>query len=76
VVSSAALLQAREGDEITLRILSDRSDEVHLHGYDLHADIAPGKTAKLAFTATRTGRFGLEMHHADIELAELEVYPQ
>jgi hypothetical protein len=76
VVSSAALLQAHEGDEITLKIVSDRSDEVHLHGYDLHAHITPGETAKLAFTATRTGRFGLEMHHAHLELTTLEVYPQ
>jgi hypothetical protein len=76
VVSGSAVLPAREGDEITLKIISDRSDEAHLHGYDLRAHILPGETATLAFTATLTGRFGLEMHHAHIELATLEVYPQ
>ena len=64
VVSGPPLLQAHEGDEITLKIVSDLSDEVHLHGYDLHADLVPGETATLAFTATRTGRFGMEMHRS------------
>jgi hypothetical protein len=75
IVSGSALLQAHEGDEVPLKIVSDRSDEVHLHGYDLDAHIAPGETATLAFTTGRTGRFGLEMHQARIELATLEVYP-
>jgi hypothetical protein len=75
VVSGFAPMQVHEGDEITLKIISDRSDEIHLHGYDLHARIVPGETAMLAFTATRTGRFGLEMHHSHVELGTLEVYP-
>jgi hypothetical protein len=76
VVSGSPLLQAHEGDEITLKIASDRSDEVHLHGYDLHADLVPGGTTTLAFTATRTGRFGMEMHRSHTELGALEVYPR
>jgi hypothetical protein len=76
VVSGSALMQVHEGDEITLKIVSDRRDEIHLHGYDLHAHIVPGETAMLAFTATRTGRFGLEMHRSHIELGTLEVYPR
>jgi hypothetical protein len=74
-VSGSTLLKAHEGDEITLKIVSDRSDEVHLHGYDLHADLVPGETATLAFMATRTGRFGMEMHRSHTELGALEVYP-
>jgi hypothetical protein len=75
VVSGSPLLQVHEGDEIILKIVSDRSDELHLHGYDLHAEIVPGKTAMVAFAATRTGRFGLEMHRSHLELGALEVYP-
>ncbi len=75
VVSGPTLLQVHEGDEITLKIVSDRSEEVHLHGYDLHAHIVPGETTTLAFAATRTGRFGMEMHRIHVELGTLEVYP-
>jgi hypothetical protein len=76
VVAGSTLLQAHEGDEITLKIVSDRSDELHLHGYDMHARIVPGETTTLVFAATRTGRFGLEMHRTHIELGTLEVYPR
>jgi hypothetical protein len=75
-VSGSTLLHVHEGDEITLKIVSDRSDELHLHGYDLHADLVPGETTTLAFTATRTGRFGIEMHRSHAELGALEVYPR
>jgi hypothetical protein len=64
IVSGSAALPAHQGGEITLKIISDRSDEAYLHGYDLGAQIVPGETATLAFTATLTGRFGSEMHKA------------
>ena len=76
VASGAAVLRVHEGDEITIKIVSDRRDEVHLHGYDLHAQLEPGDTAVVAFTASRTGRFGLEAHSSHLELATLEVYPR
>jgi hypothetical protein len=76
VISGPAVLQVHEGEQVTLHIRSDRSDELHLHGYDLHAQIRPQQTASLQFTANRTGRFGLELHEARTELGALEVYPQ
>lgn len=74
--SGSPLLKAHEGDEIIVKIVSDRSDELHVHGYDLHADLIPGETTTLAFTATRTGHFGMEMHRSHTELGALEVYPR
>lgn len=76
LVSGEALLQVRRGERVSLRIQSDSQDEVHLHGYDLRAPILPGETARLQFTADRTGRFGLELHKAHGELGALEVYPR
>jgi hypothetical protein len=54
---------------------SDIADELHLHGYDLHIKTKPGETATLRFNASKTGRFGYELHHAKAELGALEVYP-
>ena len=76
LVSGPAVLQVHEGEQVTLHIRSDSSDELHLHGYDLHARIQPQETASLQFTADRTGRFGLELHKARTELGALEVYPR
>ena len=76
LTSGPALLQAHQGERVTLNIRSDRGDELHLHGYDLHAELGPGQTASLQFTADRTGRFGIELHKAHTELGALEVYPR
>jgi hypothetical protein len=75
-VGGPALLQVHEGEQVTLNIRSDTADELHLHGYDLHAHITPDQTATLQFTANHTGRFGMELHKAHTELGALEVYPQ
>jgi len=75
-VSGPLVLQVHEGEQVVLNIRSDSGDELHLHGYDLHARIAPDQTTSLQFTANRTGRFGLELHRAHTELGALEVYPR
>jgi hypothetical protein len=74
--SGPVVLQVHEGEHVTLHIRSDQSDELHLHGYDLHARLGPDQPASLQFTADRTGRFGLELHKSRAELGALEVYPQ
>jgi hypothetical protein len=75
-VGGPKLLQVHEGEQVTLNIQSDSADELHLHGYDLHAHITPDRTATLQFTANHTGRFGMELHKAHTELGALEVYPR
>jgi hypothetical protein len=74
--SGAEVFLVHQGERVTLNIRSDRRDELHLHGYDLHAQLVPGQIESLQFTADRTGRFGIELHRAHSELGALEVYPQ
>ena len=76
LVSGSPLMQVREGERVSVRVTTDHQDELHLHGYNLHATVAPEATATLAFVADRTGRFGLEFHKAHMELGALEVYPR
>jgi len=76
LVSGPAVLQVKAGDRITLKIASNNSDELHVHGYDLRLRIKPEEVVNLDFTANRTGRFALELHRAHAELGALEVYPQ
>ena len=51
------------------------SDHVHLHGYDLMADVGPGTPATIRFTATAPGRFEIELEDRGLQIAELEVRP-
>jgi plastocyanin len=65
-----------EGDEVTLRVTSDRPVELHLHGYDRELEVEPGETAELSFEATLTGRFEIEDHQTGEELGTLVVQPR
>ena len=60
---------------VVLTVTSDVADEVHVHGYDLMADVAPGAPATIRFTADAPGRFEIELEDTGVQIAELEVRP-
>lgn len=65
----------RQGQEVQIEVLSDRVDELHLHGYDLHLPLLPGQVATMSLHAEHSGRFELELHKQHLTLAALEVHP-
>lgn len=58
---------------VVLVVRSDVSDHIHLHGYDLLADVAPGQPGRISFRADTQGRFELELEDRAVLIAELEV---
>jgi hypothetical protein len=67
--------EAHKGDPVVVVVRSDVADEVHVHGYDLMADVAPGKPARIVFTANLTGRFEIELEGRGKQIAQLTVLP-
>jgi hypothetical protein len=65
----------RQGETVLLVVRADVSDEVHVHVYDLMADVAPGQPARIRFTADIPGVFEIELEDAGRLLLELEVTP-
>jgi hypothetical protein len=61
------------GTGVTLTITSDVADEVHLHGYDLEAELTPGTPAEITFDATLPGVFEVELHEAGTVLLTIQV---
>jgi hypothetical protein len=61
--------------DVVVTVTSDVADEVHLHGYDLSADVAPGAPATIRFEANAPGRFEIELENTGVQIAELEVRP-
>jgi hypothetical protein len=66
---------APQGGPVVVRVVSDVQDHVHVHGYDLMRDVAPGKPAVFRFDATIAGRFEIELEDRGTPIAELEVRP-
>ena len=62
---------------VALRWRSDQPAELHLHGYDIEAEIGPGHPVTMLFRADFPGRFPAELHGAAGEavVLYLEVRP-
>jgi hypothetical protein len=77
-------IRVKQNDVVKLQWSTDKPMNVHLHGYDIEKELAPGAVTEMSFTARATGRFTIEPHlakqpsgghaHWDI-LVTIEVYP-
>lgn len=73
VVGGIVREDIEEGTDVVLVVHADVEDEVHLHGYDLTADVAPGQRGRISFTADRVGEFEVELENLGVPIAELTV---
>ena len=67
--------KVKQGRQVTIVTTADVTDHIHLHGYDLMADVAPGSPARIRFRATIPGRFEVELEDRGIQIADLTVTP-
>jgi heme/copper-type cytochrome/quinol oxidase subunit 2 len=64
-----------KGESVQFAVVSDVADEVHVHGYDFHKDVAPGKPVKFKFPAKIDGEFEVELESRGEQVASLKVTP-
>lgn len=72
-VSGPGRVTAPLGSQIRLTVTSDEADEVHFHGYDVFADVAPGAPAMMLLVADIPGVFEVELEGRGLELVIVEV---
>ena len=58
-------ITVEKGETVRIVVRSDVPDEIHLHGYDITREAAPGKPARFNFNADVEGAFELESHAAE-----------
>jgi hypothetical protein len=63
------------GDEVSIWVLADTSDEIHVHGYDVLFETQPGIPIEIDFIADVPGIFEVELESSHVPLFELEVTP-
>lgn len=64
VVGGAKDIEVTRGNTVRIVVTSDAPDEIHLHGYDITRNPAPGKPARFRFRADAEGAFEIESHVA------------
>jgi hypothetical protein len=84
VPAAMRLIRVKQGDVVKLHWSADRRVLLHLHGYDIEREVAPGTATEMVFSARATGRFTVETHvakatsgghtHGNV-LVTIEVYP-
>ncbi|MFI6303392.1 hypothetical protein ACIBCH_16080 [Amycolatopsis thailandensis] len=63
----------RTGENVALEVTSDQADELHVHGYDKAAQLAPGVPGTVSFTADIDGIFEVELHKSGAAVTKLRV---
>ena len=63
------------GRRVILTVNADVTDHVHLHGYDVMRDVAPGRPAVIAFRATIPGTVEAELEDRRVQIARITTQP-
>jgi hypothetical protein len=74
-VGGVKVITVNKGDPVRFSVTSDVADEIHVHGYDFHKDVAKGGTVSFAFPAKIDGEFVVELESRAEQIAALRVNP-
>jgi hypothetical protein len=90
VEGGASTLRVTRGDTVLMRWRADEAVSLHVHGYDLRADVSATSSTSIRFEAAVAGRFPVTAHefggvgasaasaktHREVTLLYLEVLPE
>lgn len=74
-VGGVRRLTVGKGRRVILIVTSNVADHVHLHGYDVMRDVAPGRPARISFRATIVGTVEAELEDRGVPLARITTQP-
>ncbi len=61
------------GEKLTLVITSDHADELHIHGFEIEKELAPGKAVSVDLVGDQRGVFEVETHESELRLLKIAV---
>lgn len=74
-VGGVAEIPAEAGELVRIVVDSDSPQEIHVHGYDIIEQAAPGSPARFEFEAELEGVFEIELEGPHTQIGELRVVP-
>src|SRR4051812_25547234 len=66
-------ITVNKGDPVRFKVVSDVSDEIHVHGYNFHKDVKKGGSVSFDFPAKIDGIFVIELESRGEQIASLQV---
>jgi hypothetical protein len=73
VTPKAGARKVKKGQRVKLVVMSDKADEIHVHGYEKTIKINPNVATVVEFTASMPGKWEVELHEQEIQLLQLQV---
>ena len=67
------IISVKQNDRVTLNVSVDRTEEIHLHGYDILKTIHAGDTGVYQFTADKSGSYPIEIETTSTIVGHLVV---
>lgn len=61
------IVTVTQGDQVTIKVMSDEAGEFHVSGYEIENDMEAGKELSFSFTADKAGRYNFELHPKEEE---------
>lgn len=61
------IITVTQGDQVTIKVMSDESGEFHVSGYEIENDMTAGTELTFSFTADKAGRYNFELHPKEEE---------
>jgi FtsP/CotA-like multicopper oxidase with cupredoxin domain len=68
-------ITVKQNDTVIMTVSTDKAEEIHLHGYDIPFNAAPGKPATHTFKADKSGQFEIEIEDTSTPVGNLVVEP-
>jgi hypothetical protein len=68
--------KVHEGDTVIINVLTDKDEEIHLHGYEKKFEAKAGEKSTQAFVADKSGTFDIGIEDSSKHLGSLEVDPR
>ncbi len=72
-VTGDSEVTAKVGEQVTIVVVSDVAEEVHVHTYDLMVELEPNVAGQITFTADIPGVHEVELEDSGLHLTSLKV---
>jgi hypothetical protein len=63
----------KKGQTVRIVVKTNIGTQIHLHGYNIEKNVKKGVPTVIQFVAKVQGRFALELHPMDAQLAQLTI---